>query len=147
LGDPLDLDRTERTGGGAGGLIGTATIGGIMNFLNNTMGVVAPITTDYIRGSGVTSIRSTRPRSVRRHRAVTAPVARIESGWVQVNQGLGQQPGHSYGGYKQSDIRREFWLEGMLYSFTQRKNVTVTLYRTHAFAALARERLERIAVR
>jgi acyl-CoA reductase-like NAD-dependent aldehyde dehydrogenase len=26
----------------------------------------------------------------------------IESGWVQVNQGLGQQPGHSYGGYKQS---------------------------------------------
>src|SRR6185312_6553318 len=28
----------------------------------------------------------------------------IESGWVQVNQGLGQQPGHSYGGYKQSGI-------------------------------------------
>jgi hypothetical protein len=24
----------------------------------------------------------------------------IEPGWVQVNQGLGQQPGHSYGGYK-----------------------------------------------
>jgi hypothetical protein len=42
LGDPLDLDRTERTGGGgAGGLVGTATVGGIMNFLNNTMGVVA----------------------------------------------------------------------------------------------------------
>jgi acyl-CoA reductase-like NAD-dependent aldehyde dehydrogenase len=52
----------------------------------------------------------------------------IESGWVQVNQGLGQQPGHSYGGYKQSGIGREFSLEGMLDSFTQRKNVTVNLY-------------------
>jgi acyl-CoA reductase-like NAD-dependent aldehyde dehydrogenase len=51
----------------------------------------------------------------------------IESGWVQVNQGLGQQPGHSYGGYKQSGIGREFSLEGMLGSFTQRKNVTVNL--------------------
>src|SRR6185437_3154968 len=36
----------------------------------------------------------------------------IESGWVQVNQGLGQQPGHSYGGYKQSGLGREFSLEG-----------------------------------
>jgi acyl-CoA reductase-like NAD-dependent aldehyde dehydrogenase len=51
----------------------------------------------------------------------------IESGWVQVNQGLGQQPGHSYSGYKQSGIGREFSLEGMLDSFTQRKNVTVNL--------------------
>ncbi|PPQ26105.1 aldehyde dehydrogenase [Rhodopila globiformis] len=51
----------------------------------------------------------------------------IESGWVQVNQGLGQQMGHSYGGYKQSGIGREFSLEGMLDSFTQRKNVTVNL--------------------
>jgi len=51
----------------------------------------------------------------------------VESGWVQVNQGLGQQPGHSYGGYKQSGIGREFSLEGMLDSFTQRKNVTVNL--------------------
>jgi acyl-CoA reductase-like NAD-dependent aldehyde dehydrogenase len=51
----------------------------------------------------------------------------IESGWVQVNQGLGQQPGHSYGGYKQSGLGREFSLEGMLDSFTQRKNVTVNL--------------------
>jgi MFS family permease len=30
---------------------GTATIGGIMNFLNNMMGVVAPITTGYIVGA------------------------------------------------------------------------------------------------
>lgn len=51
----------------------------------------------------------------------------IESGWVQINQGLGQQPGHSYGGFKQSGIGREFSLEGMLDSFTQRKNVTVNL--------------------
>jgi betaine-aldehyde dehydrogenase len=52
---------------------------------------------------------------------------RIQSGWVQVNQGLGQVPGHSYGGYKQSGLGREFSLEGMLDSFTQRKNVTVNL--------------------
>jgi acyl-CoA reductase-like NAD-dependent aldehyde dehydrogenase len=51
----------------------------------------------------------------------------IEAGWVQVNQGLGQSPGHSYGGYKQSGIGREFSLEGMLDSFTQRKNVTINL--------------------
>jgi acyl-CoA reductase-like NAD-dependent aldehyde dehydrogenase len=48
----------------------------------------------------------------------------IEAGWVQVNQGLGQNPGHSYGGYKESGIGREFSLEGMLESYTQRKNVT-----------------------
>jgi acyl-CoA reductase-like NAD-dependent aldehyde dehydrogenase len=51
----------------------------------------------------------------------------VEAGWVQVNQGLGQSPGHSYGGVKQSGIGREFSLEGMLDSFTQRKNVTVNL--------------------
>lgn len=51
----------------------------------------------------------------------------IESGWIQVNQGLGQSLGMSYGGYKQSGIGREFSLEGMLDSFTQRKNVTVNL--------------------
>jgi acyl-CoA reductase-like NAD-dependent aldehyde dehydrogenase len=51
----------------------------------------------------------------------------IAAGWVQVNQGLGQQPGYSYGGYKQSGIGREFSLEGMLDGFTQRKNVTVNL--------------------
>jgi hypothetical protein len=48
-----------------------------------------------------------------------------------VNQGLGQSPGHSYGGYKQSGIGREFSLEGMLDSFTQRKNVTVNLNTPH----------------
>ena len=51
----------------------------------------------------------------------------IKSGWGQVNQGLGQPPGHSYDGYKQSGIGREFSLEGMLESFTQRKSVTINL--------------------
>jgi acyl-CoA reductase-like NAD-dependent aldehyde dehydrogenase len=51
----------------------------------------------------------------------------IDAGWVQVHQGLGQSPGHSYGGFKQSGIGREFSLEGMLDGFTQRKNVTVNL--------------------
>jgi acyl-CoA reductase-like NAD-dependent aldehyde dehydrogenase len=51
----------------------------------------------------------------------------IESGWVQVNQGGGQTPGMSYGGYKQSGIGREFSLEGMVDSLTQRKSVTVNL--------------------
>jgi ACS family D-galactonate transporter-like MFS transporter len=30
---------------------GTGTISGVMNFLNNTMGVVAPVTTGYIVGA------------------------------------------------------------------------------------------------
>lgn len=51
----------------------------------------------------------------------------IESGWVQVNQGAGQVPGQSYGGFKQSGIGREFSLEGMLESYTQIKSVTVNL--------------------
>jgi acyl-CoA reductase-like NAD-dependent aldehyde dehydrogenase len=55
----------------------------------------------------------------------------IESGWVQVNQGLGQSHGDSYGGHKPSGIGREFSLEGMLDSFTQRKNVTVNLNTPH----------------
>jgi hypothetical protein len=41
----------------------------------------------------------------------------IESGWIQVNQGLGQMPGHSYGGYKQRGMGREGSLEGMLDAF------------------------------
>ncbi len=52
---------------------------------------------------------------------------RVEAGWVQVNQGMGQVPGQSYGGVKQSGIGREFSLEGMLDSFTQKKSVTVNL--------------------
>jgi len=43
---------------------------------------------------------------------MTEEAAAIESRRVQVNQGRGQAPGHSYGGYKQSGIGREFSLEG-----------------------------------
>ena len=52
---------------------------------------------------------------------------RVEAGWVQVNQGVGQALGQPYGGVKQSGIGREFSLEGMLDSFTQKKSVTVNL--------------------
>jgi betaine-aldehyde dehydrogenase len=52
---------------------------------------------------------------------------RIESGWVQVNQGVGIVPGQSYGGIKQSGFGREYSLEGMLESFTQRKSITINL--------------------
>ena len=58
---------------------------------------------------------------------MTGGSAAIESGWVQVNQGGGQVLGQSYGGFKQSGIGREFSLEGMLDSFTQRKQVSVNL--------------------
>ncbi len=51
----------------------------------------------------------------------------VEAGWVQVNQGIGQLPGQSYGGTKQSGIGREYSLESMLDSFTQKKSVTVNL--------------------
>lgn len=52
---------------------------------------------------------------------------KIDSGWIQINQGLGQVPAMSYGGYKQSGIGREYSLEGMLEHYTQRKNVTINL--------------------
>ncbi len=51
----------------------------------------------------------------------------LQAGWVQVNQGLGQVPGQSYGGYKQSGLGREFSLEGMIDSFTQNKHVAMNL--------------------
>lgn len=50
---------------------------------------------------------------------------RIESGWVQVNQGGGQVVGQSYGGYKASGIGREFSLEGALEAFSQVKQINV----------------------
>lgn len=57
---------------------------------------------------------------------------RLEAGWVQVNQGGGQVPGQSYGGYKQSGIGREVSLEGMLAGFTQTKQINVKLRGTGA---------------
>jgi len=53
---------------------------------------------------------------------------RIESGWVQVNQGGGQVVGQSYGGYKESGIGREMSLEGALDAFTQIKQINVKLF-------------------
>jgi acyl-CoA reductase-like NAD-dependent aldehyde dehydrogenase len=51
----------------------------------------------------------------------------IESGWVQVNQGIGQIFGQSYGGYKQSGLGREASLQGLVEGFTQSKSITVNL--------------------
>lgn len=51
----------------------------------------------------------------------------IEAGFMQVNQAVGPMVSHSYGGYKMSGIGREWSLEGMLESFTQRKVVIVNL--------------------
>jgi acyl-CoA reductase-like NAD-dependent aldehyde dehydrogenase len=51
----------------------------------------------------------------------------IEAGWVQVNQGIGQILGQSYGGIKESGFGREMSLEGMLEGFTQRRSVTINL--------------------
>jgi betaine-aldehyde dehydrogenase len=52
---------------------------------------------------------------------------RLDAGWIQVNQGVGQVLGQSYGGFKQSGMGREFSLEGMLDSFTHRKHISVNL--------------------
>ena len=51
----------------------------------------------------------------------------IDAGFVQINQGAGQFPGQSYGGVKESGIGREFSLEGMLESFTSRKNICINV--------------------
>ncbi len=51
----------------------------------------------------------------------------IRAGWVMINQGTGQQIGHSYGGMKQSGLGREFSLEGILASYTDVKQVSYNL--------------------
>ena len=51
----------------------------------------------------------------------------IDSGWIQINQGVGIVAGQSYGGVKMSGMGREYSLEGMLESFTQRKSITINL--------------------
>jgi betaine-aldehyde dehydrogenase len=51
----------------------------------------------------------------------------LQVGWVMVNQGGGQALGHSYGGKKQSGAGREFSLEGILDSYTDTKQVSVSL--------------------
>lgn len=52
---------------------------------------------------------------------------RIDSGWIQINQGTGQLVGQSYGGMKTSGIGREASIEGMIEGFTQIKQVNVRL--------------------
>lgn len=47
--------------------------------------------------------------------------------WGRLGAGEPAPPSHSYGVFNQSGIGREFSLDGMLDSFTQRKNVTVNL--------------------
>ena len=59
---------------------------------------------------------------------LTEPV-RIRSGTVGVNGGTPINGDLPFGGYKHSGIGREYSLEGMLDSFTQRKNVTINLLR------------------
>ncbi len=49
----------------------------------------------------------------------------LEAGWVQINRGGGMMVGHSYGGYKQSGIGREYSLESMIDSFTQTKSIMI----------------------
>ena len=51
----------------------------------------------------------------------------IKAGWVMINQGTGQQIGHSYGGMKQSGLGREFSLEGILASYTDVKQISYNL--------------------
>jgi len=51
--------------------------------------------------------------------------AAIDAGWIQVNNGNAPGAGISFGGMKASGFGREFSLEGMIESFTQRKSVTL----------------------
>jgi len=51
----------------------------------------------------------------------------IEAGWIQINQAGKVQPGHFFGGQKQSGLGREGSFEIMLENYTQRKNVTVNI--------------------
>ena len=51
----------------------------------------------------------------------------LESGIVGINEGIISTEVAPFGGVKESGIGREFSLEGILDSYTQRKSVTVNL--------------------
>lgn len=51
----------------------------------------------------------------------------IDSGWVQVNRGLGQLPGLTYGGFKESGLGAECSSEAAIAAYTRIKTVTVGL--------------------
>ena len=74
------------------------------------------VTTGWPRMSGRTTSRRLYARRTRSSRA----------GFRSI-RGSVSSPGQSYGGFKQSGFGREYSLEGMLDSFTQRKSVTVNL--------------------
>lgn len=52
---------------------------------------------------------------------------RIEAGWIQVNQGIGQQLGQAFGGAKQSGLGREHSLEAALDGYTEVQAIDVNL--------------------
>lgn len=51
----------------------------------------------------------------------------LDSGWVQVNRGLGQLPGMTYGGFKESGLGAECSSEAAVLAYTRVKTVTVGL--------------------
>ena len=51
----------------------------------------------------------------------------IQAGWVQINRGLGQLPGMSYGGVKESGLGREFSIDAAIDGYTYEKSVNVGL--------------------
>jgi betaine-aldehyde dehydrogenase len=51
----------------------------------------------------------------------------LDSGWVQVNRGLGQLPGMTYGGFKQSGLGAECSSEAAISAFTREKTVTIAI--------------------
>ena len=51
----------------------------------------------------------------------------IDSGWVQINRGLGQLPGITYGGFKQSGLGAECSSEAAISAFTRGKTVSISL--------------------
>lgn len=63
--------------------------------------------------AGGSAAHRLRPARVRVLRAAD----RVDSGWIQVNQGGGQVVGESYGGAKESGLGREFSVQGTLEAF------------------------------
>jgi len=53
--------------------------------------------------------------------------SRIDSGWIQVNQGIGQQLGQAFGGSKQSGLGREHSLEAALDGYTEVQAIDVNI--------------------
>jgi len=53
--------------------------------------------------------------------------ARLDAGYVQVNQNLTIQPNLSYGGFKKSGLGKEASLEAMLEHFTKKKTIVIDM--------------------